>query len=123
MGESTVITDIRAEVEIPRDGILSRTIFEGDRLRAVAFGFDAGQELSEHAAALPAVIEILEGEAEVLVGDERHLLGAGGWIHMTAGLRHAIRAVTPLRLLLLLLPDPSTATRGRPVDSPASRSS
>ncbi|HSG86361.1 MAG TPA: cupin domain-containing protein [Candidatus Limnocylindrales bacterium] len=103
---ATVLADLRAEVEIPSDGILSRTLFESERVKVVLFGFDAGQELSEHTAAMPAVIEVLDGTADVLLGDSRHHLGPGAWVHMPAGLRHAIRAVTPLRMLLVLLRDP-----------------
>lgn len=33
-------------VEIPADGILSRTLYSNDRIKAVVFGFSAGQELS-----------------------------------------------------------------------------
>jgi len=101
--EPTLIPDLRAEVEIPPDGILSRTLFEDHRLKVVLFGFDAGQELSEHTAAVPAVIEVLDGEAEVRLGAAIHHAGPGAWIHLPAGLRHAVRATTRLRLLLVLL--------------------
>jgi quercetin dioxygenase-like cupin family protein len=99
------LADLRTEIEIPRDGILSRTVFSGDGLKAVLFGFDAGQELSEHAAAMPAVIHVLEGEADVVLGGERRVAGPGTWIHMPAGLRHALVARTPVVMLLLLLRD------------------
>jgi len=106
MVDYAILPDLLAEVEVPSDGILSRTVFSSDRMKVVLFGFDTGQELSGHAAATPAVIEILEGEAEVTLGDDRHLATAGTWIHMPAGLRHAVRATSPLRMLLLLLREP-----------------
>jgi quercetin dioxygenase-like cupin family protein len=99
----TFLADLRAEVEIPADGILSRTVFSDAHLKAVIFGFDAGQELSAHAAAMPAVIHILEGQAEVVLGDDRHVAGPGSWMHMPAGLRHALVARTPVVMLLLLI--------------------
>ncbi len=103
MSEYAYLANLRAEVSIPKDGILSRTLFADDRLKVVLFGFDAGQELSEHTAAMPAVIHVLDGEAEILLGDDLHDARAGTWIHMPAGLRHAVRARTPLIMLLLLL--------------------
>jgi len=106
MADYAILPDLRREVEVPPEGILSRTVFESDRVRAVLFAFDAGQELSGHTAALPAVIEILDGEAEILLGGDRHLATTGTWVHMPAGLRHAVRATSPLTMLLLLLPDP-----------------
>jgi len=39
-------------IEPPADGILSRTIYQDDKLKAVAFGFGQSQELSEHTGSL-----------------------------------------------------------------------
>jgi quercetin dioxygenase-like cupin family protein len=107
MPDHAFVPDLAAEVEIPRDGILSRTIFESPRVKAILFGFDAGQELSAHTAAVPAIIEILDGDAELVLGEERLQGSRGTWVHMPAGQRHAVHATTPLRMLLLLLPDPA----------------
>jgi len=103
VADYTFLPDLRAEVTIPKDGILSRTIHSDDRLTATAFGFDAGQELTEHTSAHPALIEIVEGRAEILLAGDRHEAGPGAWISMPAGTAHAIRATTPLVMLLVLL--------------------
>ena len=87
----------------PADGTLSRTVHQDERLKAVLFGFSAGQELSEHTASTPAVMHFLKGEATVTLGDDEAEVTAGTWIHMTPGLRHSIRARTPVVMLLLLL--------------------
>jgi hypothetical protein len=47
----TLILDLAKEAEPPAGCILSRTIFQDARLKAVVFGFGQGQELSEHTAA------------------------------------------------------------------------
>jgi quercetin dioxygenase-like cupin family protein len=95
--------NLAGEVTPPPDGTLSRTLFQDDRLKSVLFGFAAGQELSEHTAAVPAVMHFLAGEATVTLGDDVKEVGPGAWLHMAAGLRHAIRAKTPVVMLLLLL--------------------
>jgi quercetin dioxygenase-like cupin family protein len=64
----TCIADLAREVEIPRNGILTRTLHQDDRLKVVVFGFDAGQELSEHTASTPAVLHFLQGEADLTLG-------------------------------------------------------
>jgi len=99
----TFLADLLGEVDIPKDGILSRTVFSDERLKAVLFGFDAGQELSRHTAAMPAVMHILEGEAELVLGSERRNAGPGAWVHMRAGVHHALTARTPVVMLLLLM--------------------
>ena len=106
MSEFTLIESLAGEVTIPVDGILSRTIYADDRLKAIVFAFDAGQELSDHTAAVPAVIHVLDGQAEVTLAGEQHEVGPGAWFHLDAGLTHAVLARTPLVMLLLLLPRP-----------------
>jgi quercetin dioxygenase-like cupin family protein len=90
-------------VEPPQDGIISRTLFNDERLKCVIFGFGAGQELSEHTASMPAIMHFLSGTASVTLGEERLEVHAGTWIHMASGTRHSITANTPTVMLLLLL--------------------
>jgi quercetin dioxygenase-like cupin family protein len=99
----TVFADLAREVTPPADGTLSRTLFQDAKLKVVLFGFAAGQELSEHTASTPAVMHFLSGEAMATLGDEVKEVGPGAWVHMAPGLRHAIRAKTPVVMLLLLL--------------------
>lgn len=88
---------------IPLESIVSRTIVRNDGLKAIMFAFAAGQELSRHTAAVPAVIQILEGDCEVILGEETFDAQPGFWAHMPANLPHSIYARTPTRMLLLML--------------------
>lgn len=99
----THIADLAAKAEPPAQGILSRTIHNDERLKAVVFGFDEGQELTEHTASKPAIVQIIRGEATLTLGDDTVEAQAGAWVHMPAGLRHAVKARTPVVMLLLLL--------------------
>jgi quercetin dioxygenase-like cupin family protein len=102
----TLLNDLPGQIEPPADGTLSRTIHQDDRLKAVLFGFSAGQELSEHTSSTPAVMYFLSGEAEVGLGEDTVSAVGGTWIHMPARLPHRIRAKTPVTMLLLLLKQP-----------------
>ncbi len=97
------IVNLAAAVAPPEDGIISRTVHNDERLKAVVFGFGSGQELSEHTASLPAVMQFLSGAADVTLGSEKMAAAAGTWIHMSAGMPHSIAAKTPVVMLLLLL--------------------
>jgi quercetin dioxygenase-like cupin family protein len=101
--EYTFIADLIGEAEPPEDGILSRTIHQDERVKAVLFGFGAGQELSEHTSSMPASLQFLSGEATLTLGDDTLEARPGTFAHMPPGLRHAIRARTPTVMLLLLL--------------------
>ncbi len=88
--------------DLQPDSIISRTLHADDDVKAVLFGFDAGQELSEHTAALPASIFVLRGEATLTLGGERRQARPGTWVHMPPHMPHTVVAHTPLIMLLLL---------------------
>ncbi len=99
----TLLADLAQQVETPADGTLSRTIYQDEQLKAVLFGFSAGQELSEHTSSMPAVMHFLKGESEVTLGSDKVAASAGTWIHMPAQLPHSIQTKSPVVMLLLLL--------------------
>lgn len=99
----TVFPDLLQEIAPPADGILSRTLLNAAGLKVVAFGFAAGEELSEHTASLPAVLQILQGEATLTLGNDRRPAGPGTWVYLPAQLPHSVHAKTPVVMLLLLL--------------------
>jgi quercetin dioxygenase-like cupin family protein len=99
----THILDLAKDAEPPADGILSKTVFQDERTKAVLFAFGQGQELSEHTAAKPAMLYFVKGEASVGLGDDVQDAQAGTWIHMPANLNHSIKAKTPVVMLLVLL--------------------
>lgn len=106
MGETPTFTffaELAKEVTPPNDGTLSRTLHNDENVKVVLFGFAEGEELSEHTSSMPAIIQIIAGEAEIGLGDEMKAVSAGSWIHMQPDLQHSIRAKTPVIMLLTLL--------------------
>jgi quercetin dioxygenase-like cupin family protein len=97
------IENLLKELEIPKDGTLSRTLHRDDRVKIVLFGFAGGQELSQHTASVPAIIEILSGEARVTLDGEEKELSRGSWVFMQANLPHAVYAKSDVVMLLTML--------------------
>lgn len=89
--------------DIPADSIISRTFFSSDQMKAILFGFAAGQELSEHTSSKPAVLHFVKGQARLTLGEEAMSAQAGTWVHMEPNLPHSIFAETDLIMLLLML--------------------
>lgn len=102
--------DPAAFVTPPEAGTLSRTLHSDAGVRVVVFGFAEGEELTEHTSSRPAVIQVLRGELALTLAGEDVPAPTGSWVHMPAGMRHAVRAVTPSVMLLTLL----TAAPGPP---------
>jgi quercetin dioxygenase-like cupin family protein len=103
MSTESTIVDLRAPVETPSDGIVSRAIYSDDSVRVVLFSFAPGQQLSDHTAPMPATLEVVDGEAEIAFGDDVVAGQPGTWIHLPANTPHSVVAKTPVTLLLHLL--------------------
>lgn len=88
--------------EIPPDSILSRTFYQDEKIKAILFGFDKGQELSEHTASTSAILYFLRGEAALTLGGEAKQAKAGTWVYMPPHLPHSVVAKTPLVMLLIM---------------------
>jgi quercetin dioxygenase-like cupin family protein len=99
----TLIKDLEAVLDIPDEGTLSRVLYRDDTIRVVGFAFDAGQELTEHTAALPAVLQVVKGRLRVTAGETTTELRSAGWLHMSAHLPHSVEALEPSVMLLTLL--------------------
>ncbi len=97
------VFDVDAALEYAEGGIVSKTLYAGDDARVVLFGFDAGQELTEHTAAVPALLHVLSGQGEIDLAGERHAVGPGFYCRMPAHLPHSVKATGRLALLLVLL--------------------
>src|ERR1035437_6310254 len=94
--------NLEAEVQVPENGILSRTLYNDDHLKVVIFGFAPGQELSAHTAPMAASLYFVRGEAQLTLGEDVREVGAGCFVHMPPKLQHGIAARTPVVLLLTM---------------------
>jgi quercetin dioxygenase-like cupin family protein len=97
-------TDLAAQAEAPTRGILSLTLSDEGGVELVLFGMAAGERLSEHTAARPAIVHVLSGSGELTVDGEQQQLAPGAWLRMATGTPHAIVATAPLVFALYLLP-------------------
>lgn len=89
--------------DIPADSIVSKTILSNDKVKIVLFGFETGQELSEHTASMPAILHILSGKANLTLGEDSFGTETGAWVYMPPNLPHSIQAKEPVMMLLTLL--------------------
>ena len=91
------------ELQPPESGKQTIVLADDNNARVVLFAFAAGAGLAEHVAPLPAIIQIVKGDAELTVGDQAVEGRPGTWIQMTAKTPHSVKALTPLVMVLTLL--------------------
>lgn len=99
----TAIRDIVAEVGIQPGAVVSKVIHRDGDLDVTVFGFDAGQELTEHRAARAAVVQVITGRLRFTADGEELDAGPGFWLHMPAQTPHSLVASEPTVMLLSLL--------------------
>ncbi len=99
----TLIPDVPGRAEVPEAGTLSRVLHDDGRLRLVLFAFDAGQELTEHTASVPAVLQVVSGRFRVSAGGDTFEMGPEAWLLLGAREPHSLLALEPAQLLLTML--------------------
>lgn len=97
------LADIASLVNVAPEATVSRTVLTGDGARLILFSFDKGQELGEHTAAMPVLLQVLDGHLQVSAAGRTESLVPGGVVHLPARLPHAVLALEPSRLLLTML--------------------
>ncbi|MGA2265602.1 MAG: cupin domain-containing protein [Phycisphaerae bacterium] len=90
-------------VSYANEAIVSRTIAEGPGGTITVFAFDAGQGLSEHSAPFDALVLVLDGRAELIIGGKSVPTSAGHMTLMPAGVPHAVKAPQRFKMLLVML--------------------
>jgi quercetin dioxygenase-like cupin family protein len=83
--------------------IVSRTLVKKPAGTVTLFAFDAGQALSEHTAPFDALVQVLDGEVELAIGGKPVRAHAGELVLMPADVPHALRAVTRMKMLLVMI--------------------
>jgi quercetin dioxygenase-like cupin family protein len=87
-----------------QDGaVVSRTIIDKTAGTVTLFAFDQNQGLSEHTAPYDALVQILEGEAEITISGKPIQLKQGEATIMPANKPHALTAKTKFKMLLTMI--------------------
>ena len=93
-----------ADLVTYNDGsVVSRQITKADAGNVTLFAFDKDQELSEHTAPFDALVHVLDGETEIRISGKPFQLKMGDAIIMPADEPHAVKAVTPFKMLLTMI--------------------
>ena len=93
-----------SELVAYQDGsVVSKTLIDKKIGTVTMFSFGAGQGLSEHTVPYDAFVQVVDGEAEVVINGETHTVTAGQMIIMPANIPHELKAVKPFKMLLVMI--------------------
>ncbi len=103
--EHSKILSFTSMVDYAPGGIVSIRVLEKKTGNVSLFAFDKDQKLSEHSAPFDAMIQVLEGKAEISINKKPYLLTAGESIIMPANIPHAVYASERFKMLLTMIRD------------------
>jgi quercetin dioxygenase-like cupin family protein len=90
-------------VDYQAEAVVSKTIIEKKTGTVTLFAFDQGQGLSEHTAPFDALVQVLDGEAEITIAGKPFHVQQGEMIIMPAHEPHALKAVKQFKMLLTMI--------------------
>ena len=85
------------------DSIVSKTILDKDAGSITLFAFDKGQKLSEHTSPYDAVVQVLDGKAQITIDGNNKDVLSGEIIIMPANIPHSVTANEKFKMLLIMI--------------------
>ena len=85
------------------NAVVSNQVLRPRSGNVTLFAFDAVQELSEHSTPFDALLQMLDGEAEVIISGKSFRMQAGETIILPADEPHAVKATTRFKMLLTMI--------------------
>jgi len=100
---TATVFNIAQQIDYADGGVVSKQVSKNQAGNISLFSFDKGQGLSEHSAPFDAIVQIIDGEAEIIIGGNSHNVKAGELIIMPANVPHALNAVGRFKMLLTMI--------------------
>ncbi|MFQ6040736.1 MAG: cupin domain-containing protein [Candidatus Poribacteria bacterium] len=95
--------NLKEMVDYQDGSIVSRTIIDKKTGTATLFAFDKGESLSEHTTPYDAMVHLIDGAGEFVIGGVSYELNEGEMIIMPADIPHAVKAKEKFKMLLLMI--------------------
>lgn len=101
--EMSKVLDLKNEVPIKEEQMLSKTLVQRKDLGMTLFSLDKGQEIGRHSSPGDAMVNMLSGEARISIGEEIFHVSAGETIIMPANIPHSLFAKEAFQMLLIVV--------------------
>lgn len=97
------VVELKEQIGWETGKVVSRTLVQREDMTMTLFAFDQGEGVSTHAAAGDAMVVVLDGTAQITVDGVVRTAGPGQSIIMPANIPHSVKAVTPYKMLLIVV--------------------
>jgi quercetin dioxygenase-like cupin family protein len=97
------VFNFSGSVDYAGGAIVSKTVLKKQSGNISLFAFAEGEALSEHTAPFDALIEVVDGKGEIVIGGKSFILKSGESIIMPANVPHSVKAVEKFKMVLTMI--------------------
>ena len=97
------VLNLSETVSYQEGSVVSKEIIKKQTGTVTLFAFDKGQGLSEHTAPFDALVNIIDGQAEVTISGKLLIVKEGEVIIMPANKPHSLKAMEKFKMLLVMI--------------------
>jgi len=95
--------NLKEFIDYQDNSVVSKTLIDKGVGTVTFFAFDAGQGLSEHTAPFDALVQIVDGQADITISSQSYTVKEGECIIMPAHQPHAVKAPERFKMLLSMI--------------------
>ncbi len=90
-------------IDYQENAVVSREIIRKETGTVTIFAFDKGEGLSEHTAPFDAMVQVVDGTAEIIISGTKNMVNKGELIIMPANEPHALNAIERYKMVLTMI--------------------
>ena len=90
-------------IEYQTGAVVSKEIIRKDTGTVTIFAFDKGEGLSEHTAPFDAMVQVIDGKAEITISGNKNVLEKGDMLIMPADEPHALHATERFTMIITMI--------------------
>jgi len=90
-------------IDYQENSVVSREIIRKETGTVTIFAFDMGEGLSEHTAPFDAMVQIVDGTAEINISGKKNVVKKGELIIMPGNIPHSLNAVKKFKMILTMI--------------------
>lgn len=95
--------EVKSLIDYQDGAVVSREIIRKETGTVTIFAFDKGEGLSEHTAPFDAMVQVVDGTAEIIIAGVRNTVNTGEMIIMPANIPHALNAIEKYKMVLTMI--------------------
>lgn len=97
------VLKLKDQIEVSEKSVSSLVLAQKNGVGLTLFAFDKGESIGTHSAPGDAMVMVLEGKVEIMIGENVFILNEGESIVMPANIPHSLKALEIFKMLLTVV--------------------